>query len=53
MAGKVVVGKGEKKVCKKCGREFIGPPEEELCLYCRKDAEMEKLMKEFLFGSGD
>jgi Fe-S-cluster-containing hydrogenase component 2 len=48
MAGRVVVGKGQKKVCKNCGREFIGSPDEELCLYCRKDKEMEKLIRDFL-----
>ncbi len=52
MAGKVVVGKGEKKVCKRCGKEFIAPPGEEYCLYCRKDREMEKLIKDFLLGGG-
>ncbi len=48
MAGKVVVGKGEKKRCERCGREFVGTPEEKLCLYCRKEREMEGLIKDFL-----
>jgi len=48
MAGRVVVGKGQKKRCKNCGKEFIGSPGEELCLYCRKEREMEKLIRDFL-----
>jgi len=51
MAGKTVIGKGEKKTCKGCGKEFIGPPEEEYCLYCRKEREMENLIKQFLKGN--
>ncbi len=50
MAGKVIIGKGEKKVCKACGREFVGTPGEEYCLYCRKEREVEKLIKDFLGG---
>ncbi len=50
MAGKVLIGKGEKKVCKGCGKEFVGPPGEEYCLYCRKERDMENLIKDFLFG---
>jgi uncharacterized OB-fold protein len=53
MAGKTLIGKGEKKICKKCGREFIGSPNEEYCLYCRKDLEMENLIKNFLLGGND
>ncbi len=52
MAGKEIVGKGEKKVCKGCGKEFVAPPGEEYCLYCRKEREMENLIKNFLTGGG-
>jgi len=48
MAGKVAVAKGEKKVCKGCGKEFVGPEGEDYCLYCRKEREMENLIKNFL-----
>ena len=50
MGAKTVVGKGEKKTCKGCGKEFVGPPGEEYCLYCRKEREMENLIKQFLGG---
>ncbi len=50
MGAKRVVGKGERKTCKGCGKEFVGPPEEEYCLYCRKEREMENLIKLFLEG---
>jgi len=49
MGGKVLIGKGEKKTCKGCGKEFVGPPNEEYCLYCRKEKEMENLIYQFLF----
>ncbi len=48
MAGKVVIGKGEKKICKGCGKEFVAAPGQEYCLYCRKDKEINQLIRKFL-----
>ncbi|RTZ60948.1 MAG: hypothetical protein DSZ31_01110 [Gammaproteobacteria bacterium] len=53
MAGKIPITRSEKKICKNCGREFIATQGQEYCLYCQKDRQMEKLIKDFLFGENN
>ena len=53
MAGKFPIVKGSKRVCKNCGREFTATSDQELCLYCRKERQVENLIRNFLLGEGD